>query len=182
MDDAAFCPTERKTLLTLQSQQHFNWFRLDSDGAHKVHKCTSNISLHCGFKELSIKGLKTAMHIKCTSAHSNISLYYGFKELSVKGLKNANKHCVLHNAVSYLNKGCHLHTWGEETIILYLFKTSQGICRRILCLLRNTKVLKVACYCPIVVLQMLTEKWLSNSLGAMIDQVHNPSGHTLALG
>ena len=25
----------------------FNWFRLDSDGAHKVHKCTSNISLYC---------------------------------------------------------------------------------------------------------------------------------------
>ena len=39
LDDAAFCPTERKTLLAhLQSQQHFNWFRLDSDGAHKVHK------------------------------------------------------------------------------------------------------------------------------------------------
>ena len=71
MDDAPFCPTERKTLLThLQSQQHFNWFRLDSDGAHKVHKCTSNISLYCGFKELS-----------------------------VKGLKNANKHCVLHTVV-----------------------------------------------------------------------------------
>ena len=85
MDDAAFCRTERKTLLThLQSQQHFNWFRLDSDGAHKVHKCTSNISLYCGFKELSVKGLKTAMHIECTSAHSNISLYCGFKELSVK--------------------------------------------------------------------------------------------------
>ena len=50
------------------------------------------------------------MHIKFTSAHSNISLYCGFKELSVKGLKNANKHCALHNAVSYLNKGCHLHT------------------------------------------------------------------------
>ena len=59
MDDAAFCPTERKILLAhLQSQQHFNWFRLDSDGAHKVHKCTSNISLCCGFKELSVKGLK----------------------------------------------------------------------------------------------------------------------------
>ena len=99
MDDAAFCPTERKTLLThLQSQQHFNWFKLDSDGAHKVHKCTSNISVYCGFKELS-----------------------------VKGLKNANKHCIPHNAVSYLNKGCHLHTWGEKTIILYLFKPSQGI-------------------------------------------------------
>ena len=24
-----------------------NWFRLDSDGAHKVHKCTSNIRLYC---------------------------------------------------------------------------------------------------------------------------------------
>ena len=32
-----------------------NWFGLDSDGAHKVHKYTSshsNISLYCGFKEL----------------------------------------------------------------------------------------------------------------------------------
>ena len=47
--------------------RHLNWFRLDSDGAHKVHKCTSNISLHCGFKDLSVKGLKTAVHIKCTS-------------------------------------------------------------------------------------------------------------------
>ena len=42
--------------------------QLHSDGAHKVHKCTSNISLYCGFKELSVKGLITAMHIKCTSA------------------------------------------------------------------------------------------------------------------
>ena len=27
--------------------QHFNWFRLDSDGAHTMHKCSSNISLYC---------------------------------------------------------------------------------------------------------------------------------------
>ena len=34
-----------------------------------VHiKCTQYISLHCGFKELSVKGLRIAMHIKCTSA------------------------------------------------------------------------------------------------------------------
>ena len=24
-------------------QQHFNWFRLDSDGAHKVHKCNKSM-------------------------------------------------------------------------------------------------------------------------------------------
>ena len=47
----------------LHIYKHFNWFRLDSDGAHKVHKCKSahsNISLYCGFKALSVKGLKTA--------------------------------------------------------------------------------------------------------------------------
>ena len=43
MEDAPFCPTERKTLLTHLQSQHFNWFRLDSDGAHKVHKCTQSI-------------------------------------------------------------------------------------------------------------------------------------------
>ena len=89
MEDVTFCPTERKTFLTnLRSQQYFNWFRLDSDGAHKVHKCTSNISLYSGFKELSVKGLKTA-----------------------------SKHCVLHNAVSYLNKGLSSSYQGEKTII-----------------------------------------------------------------
>ena len=156
MDDAAFCPTERETLLThLQSQQHFKWFRLDSDGVHKVHKCTSNISLYCGFKELSLKGLKTAMHIKCTSAHSNLSLYCGFKELPVQGLKSVISIVSSIMLLVISTKGCHLHTWGEETIILYLFKTSQGIYRRILFLLRYTKVLR-ACYCSIVVLQMLT--------------------------
>ena len=103
---------------------HFNWFRLDSDGAHKVHKCTSNISLYCGIKELSIKGLKTHMHIKCTSADSNVSLYCGFKELSGKGLKTANKHCVLHNAVSYLNKRLPSSYLGREnnnTIVVQNF-------------------------------------------------------------
>ena len=31
----------RRALLTnLQRQQHFNWFRLDSDGAHKMHTVT----------------------------------------------------------------------------------------------------------------------------------------------
>ena len=37
---------------TFINQRHFNWFRLDSDGGYKEHKCTSNISLYCGFKEL----------------------------------------------------------------------------------------------------------------------------------
>ena len=45
-----------------------------------VHiKCTSahsNISLHCGFKELSVKGLRIAMYIKCTSTHSFVGLYH----------------------------------------------------------------------------------------------------------
>ena len=31
------------------------------------------------------------MHIKCTSAYNNIGLYCGFKELPVRGLKTANK-------------------------------------------------------------------------------------------
>ena len=51
------------------------------------------------------------MQIKCTSAHSNISVYCGFKELPVK---TANKHCVLHNAVSYLNKGLPSSFLGRE--------------------------------------------------------------------
>ena len=60
---------QRENMMThLKSQQHFNCFRLDSDSAHKVCKCTSNISLRCKFKDLSVKGLKTAVHIKCTSA------------------------------------------------------------------------------------------------------------------
>ena len=65
------------------------------------------------------------MH-KCTN---NISLYCGFKELSVKGLKTANKHCVLHNAVSYLNKGPPSSYLGRENnnTLLFLFKTSQGV-------------------------------------------------------
>ena len=69
---------------TFINQRHFNWFRLDSDGSYKEHKCTSNISLYCGFKELRYAH-------KCTSAHNNISLYCRFKELSVRGLKTANK-------------------------------------------------------------------------------------------
>ena len=70
MEDAAFCPTEKKKINTSDTfinQRHFNWFRLDSDGAYKVHKCTSSISLYCGFKELRYAH-------KCTSAHNNISL------------------------------------------------------------------------------------------------------------
>ena len=45
---------------TFTNQQHFKWFRLDSDGAYKVHNAHNNISLYCGFKELSVRGLKTA--------------------------------------------------------------------------------------------------------------------------
>ena len=56
-------------------------------------KCTQYISLHCGFKELSVKGLRIAMHIKCTSAHSNIDLYHCFKELSLKLLIRSKALC-----------------------------------------------------------------------------------------
>ena len=50
------------------------------------------------------------VHIKCPSAHSNMSLYCGFKKLPVKGLR----HCVLHNAISYLNKGLPSSYLGRE--------------------------------------------------------------------
>ena len=40
---------------------------------------------------LTGSGLIQMVHIKCKSAHSNISLHCGFKELSIKGLKTANK-------------------------------------------------------------------------------------------
>ena len=90
---------------------------------------------------------------KCTSTHSNISLYHWFKEVCIKGLKTANKVQGIVSSIMLLvisTKGCHLHTWGEETIIHI---TSQGTLRqgRIWFLLRYIKVLR-ACYCSIVVL------------------------------
>ena len=60
------------------------------------------------------------VQINCTSAHSNVSLYCGFKELFVKGLKTANKVKGIVSSIMLLvilTKGCHLHTWGEKTII-----------------------------------------------------------------
>ena len=69
---------------------------------------------------LTGSGLIQIVQIKCTSAHSNISLYCGFKEPFVKGLKTDNKVQGIVSSIMLLvisTKGCHLHTWGEETII-----------------------------------------------------------------
>ena len=92
------------TFDNLQSQQHFNWFRLDSDDAHKVHTVhKSTLRIQRAICKRPENCYAHKVH-KCTSTHSNIGLYHSFKELSIK-LLIRSRHCVLHNAVSYLNKG-----------------------------------------------------------------------------
>ena len=68
---------------------------------------------------LTGSGLIQIVQIKCTSAHSNISLYCGFKELFVKGLKTDKVQGIVSSIMLLVisTKGCHLHSWGEETII-----------------------------------------------------------------
>ena len=54
------------------------------------------------------------VHIECISAHSIISLYCGFKELSLKSLKTASKVLCIVSSIMLLaisTKGCHLHIY-----------------------------------------------------------------------
>ena len=68
---------QRENMMThLQSQQHFNWFRLDADGAHKVHTVhKSTLWIQRAICKRPENCYAHKVH-KCTSTHSNIDLYH----------------------------------------------------------------------------------------------------------
>ena len=85
-------------------------------------------------------------------------------------------------------KGCHLHTWGEKTIIQIILV--QKFTRDTLPwkdlnfaqIHKSAKGMILQYSVAALVRDADIEMAISNSLVAMIDQVHNPSGHTRTLG